>query len=111
MIYDALLQELGLPAQPIEQLPHAQRALVELLFDALRFRNPPSNPDTRARLLGLAKTILAAIPQEAPPACPPAAPTPLSDLDGLGAFGARFCTDAHQRASWAAGRGSGEGEP
>lgn len=110
MIYDALLQELDIPAQPIEQLPPYARALVELLYEALRLRNPPTNPDARAYTLGLARTILAAFPQEAP-ARQPAVPTPLSDLDGLGAFGARLHLDTYHRASWAVGHGSGEGEP
>lgn len=110
MIYDALLQELGIRAQPVEQLPPPERALVELLYEALRLRNPPTNPDTRARLFGLAQTILAVLLQEKPVSLP-AAPPPLSDLDGLGAFGARVHLDTYRRASWAAGHGSGEGEP
>jgi len=110
MIYDALLQELDIPAHPIEQLPPHARALVELLYEALRLRKPPSNPDARERPIRLARAILAAFPQEAP-ARPPAAPTPLSDLDGLGAFGARLHLDTYHRASWAVGHGSGEGEP
>lgn len=111
MIYDALLQELDLAAQPIEQLPPHTRALVELLYEALRLRNPPTNPDARAYTLGLARTILAALPQDQAPARLPAASTPLSDLEGLGAFGARVHLDTYRRAAWAAGHGSGEGEP
>lgn len=111
MIYDALLDALGIPAQPIEKLPPHTRALVELLYEALRLRAQPAKIDDRLRLFGLAQTILAALPQEAPPARPPASPTPLSDLDGLGAFGARVHIDTYHRASWGAGHGSGEGEP
>jgi len=70
MIYDALLQELDIPAQPIEQLPPHARALVELLYEALRLRKPPSNPDARAPS-DLPAPSSPPSPKKRPPARPP----------------------------------------